>query len=91
MVSKILEKIITRRKGHYVHALEVQNVYELEFVIDELVREFKEEYTKKDILDFFVGMSIYYLEPEAGADEKEEYKIYQFNIENYINNNFELV
>ena len=90
MESKILEKIVKRRVN-YVHALEVQNVYELEFVIDELVREFEEEYTKKDILDFFVDMTIYYLEPENGADEKEEYQIYQFSIENYINQNFELV
>ena len=87
MKSKILEKVLKNRTN-YVHALEVENVFELEYVIDTLIREFKEDYTKKDIIKFFVGMTIYYLEPENGHDENEENAVLQFNIEDYINTIF---
>jgi len=85
-MNAILEKIINRRKGNYCHALELENVYELQYVIDELYREFKTNYSKAQIIDFFNTIQIYYLPAEGKENPREENELYNFNIEEYIKN-----
>jgi hypothetical protein len=85
-MNTILEEIINRRKGNYCHALELKNLYELEFVIDELYREFETNYSQAQIIDFFSTMEIYYLPEEGEENPEEENALYNFDFEEYIKN-----
>lgn len=78
MANKILADITESRNGHYCHALEVNDLYELESTIETLVQEFSEQYSQKEILEFFDSISIYCLE------DKNEQEVFDFNIANFI-------
>ena len=80
-MNVILNKIIEERKGMYVHALEVSNLYELESIIENLYAEFIEEFTTTEIIEFFESIELYCLE-----DSEEEEEVYNFNITEFINN-----
>ena len=83
-MNRILNKILKERQGHYVHALEVETVYELEQITETLYHELKESFFHNEIIDFLSTMDIYYLaEVEIPKEEKE---IYNFNIEEHIKN-----
>ena len=70
-----------KQRFNYVHAIEVNDIYELQSVIESCVMEFDEEYTLTEIIEFFNTMSIYAL------NEENEEKIYNFNIENSLKSN----
>ena len=78
-MNPILENMYKKRVI-YVHALEVNDVYELESIIEELVDEFIDDYSIKDIIDFVTSLEIYYL----GDDDDEERRVFNFNIKNKI-------
>lgn len=78
-MNAILEMIIDKRNGMYVHALEVNDVYELEIAIESLYDELVEEYGINTFIDFITSMSIYCLEDENEND------VYNFNITDFIN------
>jgi hypothetical protein len=50
-MNAILEQVLIDRKGHYVHALEVSDVYELESAIDSLYDELIRDYDKEVVID----------------------------------------
>lgn len=77
-MNTIIEKVIEQRKGMYVHALEVEDVYELQSCIEQLYSEFIENYSADEIIQFFESMEIYCL------DESQESEVYEFNITEYI-------
>jgi len=79
-MNAILEIITDNRNGMYVHALEVNDVYELENAIECIYDEFIETQTKETIIEFFNTMDLYCLE-----DENED-EIFNFNITEFINN-----
>ena len=79
--NKIYNDILERRKGHYIHALEVESVYCLEESISTLYSEFQEIYTLPEIISFFDSISIYC------NDENNEMEVYNFNIEKFITDN----
>ena len=78
MENIIVEKIIKHRQGHYCHALEVNDVYELQACIDSLYNEFVRDYTLKDIIQFFNTIELYCL----NADNEAE--VFNFDITKYI-------
>ena len=80
MKNLILNDIIENKKGHYCHALEVNNIDDLKNCIETLYSEFIEKYTLLDIVEFFESISIYSL------NDNNEKEIYDFNIKEYINN-----
>ena len=84
-MNRIIDYIIEQRKGHYCHALELSNVYELQSTIDSIYDEFIERYYKEEIIDFFNTISLYYYTEEE-EDKEEEEALYNFDIEEYINN-----
>jgi len=84
-MNRIIDYIIEQRKGHYCHALELSNVYELQSTIDAIYDEFIEHYYKEEIIDFFNTISLYYYTEEEENKEEEE-ELYNFDIEYYINN-----
>ena len=81
--SKILNYIIKEKKGNYCHVLEINDIYELQSIIENLTDEFINlNFSSNDIINFFDSITIYSL-----SDENEE-EINNFNIAEYIKSNF---
>jgi len=78
MNNKILLDVIEKRQGHYCHALEVNNVFELQSIIESLYDEFIKDYTLDDIVNFFNTIELYSL------NDDNENSIYNFSIKDYI-------
>ena len=76
-MKTIIDTIIEARNGHYCHALEVSDVYELETVVESIIDEFPDQ-EEKEYIDFFSTMSIYSL------DDANEQAIYDFSFTDYI-------
>ena len=87
-MNALLNKIIEQRNGHYCHAVEVSNVYDLENIAEVIISENEEEFPIEVITEFLQSLTIYYL-PEEGEEEdkEEENKIYNFSFIEYINPN----
>ncbi len=79
-MNAILEMIIDKRNGFYIHGLEITDVYELQSATDSLYDELIEEYGIDTFIDFITSMSLYC------TDEENEEEVYNFNITEYINN-----
>ena len=84
MKNRILDKIIEDRKGHYCHALEVNDTYELESIVESLIDDLGEEYLESEYIEFFQSMELYYL----GDDDKKEQEVYNFDFSEYIKGTF---
>lgn len=86
--NKLLNKIVKNRNGFYCHTIEVSNIYDIECIIESIFQNYEsEEITKKDILNFFESIQVYFLEDEEATEEenrKNESEVYNFNFENYI-------
>ena len=79
--NKLLQHVIEMRKGHYCHALEVNNHYELANIIDEVV-EYYSGYSADDYISFFENIDIYFLEDETlteSENEIAENELYNFD------------
>ena len=88
-MNKILNRVIEDRKGHYVHALEVNNIYEIENIIELFINEFKDEFTDIEYIEFFNTMEVYFLDDEAATleeNEQNETEVYNFSFYDYIFN-----
>lgn len=79
-INPILELMHQKRNGHYVHALGVDNVWQLESILSEIYDEFITNYSHSDIVDFCSTLSIYC------DDDDESDEVYDFDIEQFINN-----
>lgn len=66
---KILDYMIEQRKGHYCHALELTDVYDLECVIESFIMDLGDKFSLQDYLDFFNSISIYHLPDDDSSDE----------------------
>jgi hypothetical protein len=89
MENRILKNLYETRKGMYCHALEVSCVDELEDVIATIANEtskfyVNEEEHKKELIEFFQTMEIYYYAGDEENKEDEE-AIYNLNIKNFVN------
>lgn len=83
-MNRLLDKILKERKGHYCHALEVNDTYELESIVESFIEEMNPRneaiYTEVEFIDFFQSMPIYYL----GEDKETEEQVYNFDFAEYI-------
>lgn len=77
-MNTILNYVNEQREGHYVHALEVNDVYELESVIENFIGELQDRFTVNDFKDFFSAIELYCLNDEYEDD------VYNFDIESFI-------
>jgi len=77
-MNAILKTILDNRKGMYVHALEVNDVYELQSAIESLYDELIDDYSIDTFIDFIDTMQLYCL-----SDENEN-EVYNFDITNFI-------
>jgi len=78
--NKIFNRVLSDMNGHYCHAIEVNNTYEIESIIEGTIQGFQDEYTEKDYIEFFESITIYYL----GEDKTEEDEVYNFSCTEYI-------
>ena len=85
MSMKLFHDIIKSRNGHYCHALELNDVYAYECVIESIISEFGDKYTEEDYIDFFNTIELYYL-PLDGEEEipEDETALYAFSPYDYI-------
>lgn len=77
-MNKILTDVIEKRQGHYCHALEVDDVFELQSCVESLYDEFTCDYTVDEIVEFFSCIELYCL------NEEHENDVYAFNIAQHI-------
>ena len=82
-MNPIYQEILDARNGHYVHALEVSNVYELESICESLFNEYIDKYDIEVLIDFCSTLEIYYFDSENEINENE---VYSFDIVEYIKN-----
>lgn len=79
----ILETILESRNGHYVHAVEVGNEYELQGIADAITEEFQESHTEDEIIDFLESLEVYHY-PEEPEDYDKEEEVHNFSFTDYI-------
>ena len=79
-MNAILEIILDNRQGHYVHALEVNDVHELQSAIESLYDELIEDFNLDIFIDFITTMQLYCL------DDENDDEVYDFDIVNFIKN-----
>ena len=78
MKNTILDEVINSRKGLYVHAIEVEDIYSLQSAIEALCDEFRDR-EKEDIKEFINTLQVYCLE------DRNENEVYNFNVSDYLN------
>ena len=78
--NPIFSLMLKSRNGNYCHALEVENVQEIESAIEALYEELGEKFTKQDYIKFFKTLDIIALDDEC------ENEVYSFDVESFINN-----
>ena len=93
-MNRLLNHIITERNGHYCHALELASAYAYECVIEQIVNEYKEDFTQDEIISFFKSIELYYYYDSADyepydklSDEQQEIdenELYNFDYKQYI-------
>ena len=82
-MNPIYQEILDARNGHYVHALEVSNVYELESILESLFNEYINKYDIETIIEFCNTLSIYYFDSE-NENEVDENEVYDFNVTEFL-------
>jgi hypothetical protein len=82
-MNPIFQEILDARNGHYVHALEVSNVYELESILESLHNEFSDKYGIEVLIDFCSTLEIYYFDSE-NENEIDENEVCNFNVTEFL-------
>tara|TARA_R110000823_G_scaffold157888_2_gene288688 strand:+ start:104 stop:388 length:285 start_codon:yes stop_codon:yes gene_type:complete len=89
--NTIFNTILENRNNNYTHALEVSSTYEIENCIESIWQEFEENATIEELKEFFNTMLIGYYELDENdkqiENEKNENEIYNFDIDNFIDQN----
>lgn len=91
MNNSILEYIIKHRQGHYCHVIEVGSTYQIECVIESLIDELKDQFTKQDFVGFFDTIEVIaYVDPDDNdgleLTREQEDEIYNFSLVDCVNN-----
>lgn len=82
-MNPIFQEILEARNGHYIHAVEVSNVYELKSILEALYDEYIDKYNIEIIIDFCNTLSIYYFDDE-NENEVDENEVYNFNVTEFL-------
>lgn len=80
-MNKILETIIKNR-FNYCHVIEIECKYDLMSTIDNIYDEFIRDYSHKEVLEFINTLEVYCLEDD------HENEVYNFDINNYLIENY---
>ena len=84
-MNPIYQEILEAKNHHYVHALEVSNVYELESILESLFDEYIDKYSIETIIDFCDTLLIYYFD-EENENEVDENEVYDFDVTEFLQN-----
>ncbi len=82
-MNPIYQEILDARNGHYIHVLEVSNVYELESICESLFNEYIDKYSIEVLIDFCSTLKIYYFDDE-NENEIDENEVYNFNVTEFL-------
>ena len=82
-MNPIYQEILDVRNGHYIHVLEVSNVYELESILESLFNEYIDKYSIEVLIDFCSTLEIYYFDDE-NENEIDENEVYNFNVTEFL-------
>ena len=82
-MNPIYQEILDVRNGHYIHVLEVSNVYELESICESLFNEYIDKYSIEVLIDFCSTLKIYYFDDE-NENEINENEVYNFNVTEFL-------
>lgn len=82
-MNPIYQEILEARNGHYIHALEVSNVYELESILESLFNEYINKYGIEVLIDFCNTLEIYYFDDE-NENEVDKDEVYNFNVTEFL-------
>ena len=82
-MNPIYQEILDIRNGHYIHVLEVSNVYELESICESLFNEYIDKYSIEVLIDFCSTLKIYYFDDE-NENEIDENEVYNFNVTEFL-------
>lgn len=86
-MNKLFNHISQARNGHYCHAVEVNNHYEIESIVESIYEEFVDQFTIDDIKEFFNTIQVYFIESDDLSEEQNTYlenEVYSFNFNDYI-------
>lgn len=83
-MNKILNHILEQRHGHYCHVIEVTSTYEIDCIVESLIDELKDQFTKEDFIEFFSTMQVIaYIDPDENdgleMTSEQEDEIYNFS------------
>ena len=90
-MNKLLDYMIKQRNGHYTHALELHGVYDFESTIENFIGELQNDFTKEDFKEFFNSLELYHLTDDEITEEEneiEEQKLYDFDVDSFIDELF---
>tara|TARA_R110000851_G_scaffold120189_2_gene248442 strand:- start:11143 stop:11400 length:258 start_codon:yes stop_codon:yes gene_type:complete len=82
-MNKLIELCIQNRNGHYLHCLEIENLYDLESTVESIISESREEFSLDTYIDFFETLAIYPL------NEDNQDKIWSANIKELVTECYE--
>lgn len=77
-MNAIFQDVLEARKGHYVHAIEVSDAYELRSVLEALCDEFGGNYDSNVVIEFITSLEVYCL------NDSNEDEIFNFDIESFV-------
>ena len=76
-MNQIYQEVLNNRNGHYVHAFEVEGLWELKTIIESICEEHSDKLIGV-VIDFLESAELYCL------NEEYEDEVYSFNIANYV-------
>lgn len=82
-MNKLIDRIRESRNGHYCHALEFNDTYSFQCVIENIIED-NQDLDKQDFIEFFNSIELYYL-PEEEENKEEEEELYSFSSTEFIN------
>lgn len=90
MSNSILEYIIKQRQGHYCHVIEVGSTYQIECIIESLIDELNDQFTRQDFVEFFNTIEVIaYVDPDDNdgleLTREQEDEIYNFSLVACVN------
>lgn len=80
--NRLLDHIIQQRKGHYCHVLELDSAYTYECIVEQIVSEYRDNFSRNDIIRFFDSIEIYFIADDDSTSEwndDAEQKLYDFD------------
>ena len=83
-MNRLLDHIIQQRNGHYCHVLELDSAYSYECIIEQIVSEYKDSFSRNDIIRFFDSMEVIYYIDDADMltdDDKADFEEELLNVD----------